>query len=231
MSERPVWARRRVLDLFCGAGGAAYGYHLAGFDVTGVDIAPQPRFPFGFHQANALDYPLGGFDLIHASPPCQFYSAMSHARPGVAETYPDLIGPVRELLSAAGCPYVIENVEDARPWMKNPVTLCAQMFRPGVLLYRHRLFETGGGLTLPVPPLPHPWTRTGSRCGWPHPVPASRAGHWKPGTAISVAGHVGNVALAREVMEIGWTSREELAEAVPPYYTEWIGQVALKGAA
>jgi DNA (cytosine-5)-methyltransferase 1 len=108
--------------------------------------------------------------------------------------------------------------------MKDPVRLCAQMFRPGVLLYRHRLFEVGGGFRLAAPPRP-PQGTPGPRkeCGWPHPVPASRAGHWKQGTAISVADHVGNVALARQVMEIGWTTREEMAEAVPPYFTEWIG--------
>jgi DNA (cytosine-5)-methyltransferase 1 len=164
-------------------------------------------------------------DFIHVSPPCQFYSAMSRCRPGVAERYPELITPVRELLNATGLPWVIENVPAARPWMKDPLLLCAQMFRPGVLLYRHRLFEAGGGFTLAAPPEPPEGTPGRRReCGWPHPVPASRAGHWVPGTAMSVAGHVGNVALARTVMGIGWTTREELAEAVPPYYTRWIGQ-------
>jgi DNA (cytosine-5)-methyltransferase 1 len=84
-------------------------------------------------------------DFIHVSPPCQFYSQMSRCRPDLAASYPDLIGPVRELLNASGRPWVIENVKAAGPWMKNPAILCAQMFRPGVLLYRHRLFEAGGG--------------------------------------------------------------------------------------
>jgi DNA (cytosine-5)-methyltransferase 1 len=223
----------RLLDLFCGAGGAAAGYHRAGFEVVGIDISPQPHYPFLFHQGDALDIDTwlratdhwSAIDVIHASPPCQFYSGMSHARPGVAQKYPDLIGPARRLLEASGLPWVIENVPDARAWMKDPVLLCAQMFRPGVLLYRHRLFEAGGGLTLTAPPAPAERApgAIGS-CGRSHPVPASRAGHWVPGTAMSVAGHVGNVALAREVMEIGWTTRDELAEAIPPYYAEWVGQ-------
>jgi DNA (cytosine-5)-methyltransferase 1 len=223
----------RVLDLCSGAGGASRGYVQAGHQVWGVDLHPQPNYlksgAAGFLQADVLDVLrepwIAKVDFISVSPPCQFYSAMSRCRPDLAEQYPDLIGPCRELLNATGRPWVIENVPAARPWMKDPVLLCAQQFRPGVLLYRHRLIEAGGGLVLQEPPKP-PESLPGRRreCGWPHPVPASRAGHWVPGTAISVAGHVGNVALAREVMEISWTTREELAEAVPPYYTEWIGR-------
>jgi DNA (cytosine-5)-methyltransferase 1 len=221
--------RLRILDGCCGAGGAARGYVLAGHVVWGTDLHPQKNYlrsgAAGFLRADILavlrEPWITNVDIIHVSPPCQFYSAMSHARPRLAERYPDLIGPVRELLNDTGRPWVIENVEAARDWMKDPVVLCAQMFRPGVLLYRHRLFEAGGGLVLEQPPIGR---EPRKRCGWPHPVPASRAGHWEPGTAISVAGHVGNVALARQVMEISWTTREELAEAVPPYYTEWIGR-------
>jgi DNA (cytosine-5)-methyltransferase 1 len=205
----------------------------AGAEVWGIDRAPQPNYlksgAAGFLQADilgVLSQPwIAKVDFIHVSPPCQFYSAMAHARPGLAERYPDLIGPVRELLNATGKVWVIENVVVARPWMKDPVLLCAQMFRPGTLLYRHRLFEAGGGFTLAAPPEPPEGTpRRRRECGWPHLLPASRAGHWVPGTAISVAGHVGNVALARKVMDIGWTTREELAEAIPPYYTRWIGE-------
>jgi DNA (cytosine-5)-methyltransferase 1 len=142
------------------------------------------------------------------SPPYQRHSRMSNCRPGLAGDYPDLIGAVRELLEATGKPWVIENVPGAP--LRNPVTLCAWSF--GRELYRHRLFEAGGGFTLPQP------------AHREHTAPASRAGHWKPGTVMSVAGHVGNVALARQVMEIGWSTREELAEAVPPYFTRWIGE-------
>jgi DNA (cytosine-5)-methyltransferase 1 len=225
---------RRILDGCCGAGGASRGHVLAGHRVFGIDLHPQPNYlksgADGFARHGILEYLAspeirGWFDFVHVSPPCQFYSAMSACRPALAQRYPDLIGPVRELLTDWGVPHVIENVEAAGPWLKDPVMLCAQMFRPGIPLYRHRLFEAGGGLVLDAPPAPPdsvPGRR--KRCGWPHPLPASRAGHWKPGTAISVAGHVGNVALARRVMEIGWTTREELAEAIPPYFTEWIGR-------
>lgn len=136
--------RPRVLDLFCGAGGAAMGYHHAGFDVTGVDIAPQPRYPFAFIQADALEYvgslswvELMQYDAIHASPPCQSYSVMSHL-PGVGA--PMLIADTRAALAATGLPYVIENVEGARREMRDPVMLCGTMFA-GLPVRRHRRFE------------------------------------------------------------------------------------------
>ena len=116
--------RRRLLDLFCGAGGAAVGYHRAGFDVVGVDIEPQPRYPFEFHQADAMTFPLDGFDVIHASPPCQAYTDLRRAR--AASTA--LIEPVRER-SRFGVPYVIENVEGAP--LLDPIVLCGTMF-PGL---------------------------------------------------------------------------------------------------
>jgi len=205
-----------VLDGCCGAGGATRGYADAGHVVYGADIVPQPNYlrsgAAGFLQADILQLLSGpwiaGVDFIHVSPPCQRHSRMSNCRPGLAATYPDLIGPVRELLEATGLPYVIEQPEGSP--LRNPVTLCAWSF--GRELYRHRLFEAGGRLTLPQPPHRE------------HSRPASKAGHWKPGTVMSVAGHVGNVALAREVMGIGWSTREELAEAVPPVFTRWIGE-------
>lgn len=197
----------RLLDLFCGAGGAAVGYHRAGFEIVGVDITPQPNYPFEFVQAHALDFVdrYGrGFDLRHASPPCQPDSAMSNCRPGLSKTYLRLIAPTRFRLWGMG-PYVIENVVGAR--LIDPIMLCGQMF--GLDLYRHRLFESNMTLTAPAHPA--------------HTKPASKAGHWKPGTVMSVAGHVSPVALAREVMGIDWTTRDELAEAIPPAYTEHIG--------
>ncbi len=103
-------SRPRLLDLFCGAGGCSVGYHHAGFDVVGVDVNPQKNYPFEFHQADAMAYPLGGFDVIHASPPCQ---AFTKARKLQGNTHPDLIGPIRERLIAAGVPWVIENVPGA----------------------------------------------------------------------------------------------------------------------
>src|SRR5512138_3019508 len=104
----------RLLDLFCGAGGAAMGYYRAGFtEIVGVDIKPQPRYPFTFVQADALTYSIDGFDVIHASPPCQAYSIASACRKGLADTHPQLISDVRRLLRDRGLPYIIENVTRA----------------------------------------------------------------------------------------------------------------------
>ena len=208
---------RVVCDLFGGAAGAGRGYVLAGHIVIGVDNNPELRADYmksgahGFECMDALeaiDAAWPSVDFYHASPPCQFYSQMSRCRPGIASTYPDLIAPVREALIATGRPFVIENVEAARPWMKNPVTLCGIMF--GRPMYRHRLFEAGGGFTLDAAPAPPEdireiteaacqvlgfaapaELRSGRNkwCGWPHPVPTARAGHWEPGRFVSVSGH------------------------------------------
>jgi len=141
--------RPRLLDLFCGAGGAAMGYHRAGFEVVGVDIKPQPHYPFEFHQADAMTYPLDGFDVIHASPPCQGYSALAAMHPDLE--WERLIGPVRDRLVSNGKPFVIENVETA-PLRHSPtlfglhgVILCGSHFGLGVgrgYLRRHRKFES-----------------------------------------------------------------------------------------
>lgn len=210
--------RPLALDLYCNAGGAAAGYARAGYDVVGVDIAPQSRYPFRFLQADAIEFldamPLGAFDLIHASPPCQHDSRMTNCRPGLAAEYPALIGPTRERLERLDIPWVIENVDGSGLPAQgdllgaNGLLLCGTMF--GRELYRHRLFET----SIPLPPPHHPR----------HLKPASKAGHWKPGTVISVEGHCSPIALAREVMGIDWMTRDELAESIPPYYTEYIGR-------
>lgn len=132
----------RALDLFCCAGGASVGLHRAGFEVVGVDIRPQPRYPFTFFQGDALKFPLDGFDFIWASPPCQGYTELRHA-PGTKGA-PQLIDAVRDRLSGQDAPWVIENVEDARWAMRDPVLLCGSMFglgAQGCQLQRHRLFE------------------------------------------------------------------------------------------
>lgn len=198
--------RPRLLDLFCGAGGAAVGYHRAGFDVVGVDVVRQPNYPFEFHQADALTFPLDGFDVIHASPPCQRHSRMSNCRPGLAATYADLITQTRQRLRATSGQWVIENVVGAP--LEHPTTLCGRMF--GLELYRHRLFET----SFAVAPPAHPR----------HCIPASRAGHWEPQTIMSVSGHVAPIAVARAAMGIDWMNRDELSESIPPAYTEFIGR-------
>lgn len=221
--------RPRLLDLFCGAGGAAKGYQDAGFYVVGVDIKPQPRYHGDeFIQADAIemllhdgfDWVISNFDAVHASPPCQFYSHMSNCRPRLADQYPNLIGPTRNLLDeinsisaggvgGRGIPYVIENVPGARKWMQpDAITLCGHMF--GRALYRHRLFEANFALLEPFHPR--------------HVIPGGRAGHWREGEIISVSGHCAPIELAREVMEVSWTNRHELAESIPPYFmSECIG--------
>jgi DNA (cytosine-5)-methyltransferase 1 len=178
-----------------------------------VDIEPQPNYAGDeFIQADALEMPLDGFDAIHASPPCQFYSYMSNCRPDLAASYPDLIGPTRERLAVAGVPYVIENVPGAAKWLRNPQLLCGQMF--GLDLYRHRLFEASFTPALAL----HP----------PHHIPGSPAGHWKPGTIISIAGNCAPMTEARRAMGIDWTTRAELVEAIPPAYTRWLGEQILE---
>ena len=147
----------RLLDLFCGAGGSAVGYHRAGFEVVGVDNRPQPRYPFEFIQADALDFvtPPSGcqfgvyFDAIHASPPCQAFTDLKSM--WNAGQHEDLITPLRPLLENTGLPYVIENVEGARSALRDPVTLCGSSF--GLKVRRHRLFETNWPLM--VPPCAH----------------------------------------------------------------------------
>ena len=130
----------RILDLFCGAGGAAAGYHRAfpNAEIVGVDIVPQPRYPFTFIQADALEFPLDGFDFVHASPPCQAFTAYRRRGGGVGDGYPDLIAVVRARLLCHDATYVIENVPGAP--LHHPVQLCGSSF--GLNVRRHRLFET-----------------------------------------------------------------------------------------
>ncbi len=222
-----------VLDCCCGAGGAARGYVDAGLDVWGVDSNPRLERDYlasgatRFICADILDVLadrqfVRQFDLIHTSFPCQHYSQMSRCRPGLAGTYPDLITPGRPLLEAAGRPFVIENVGAARPWLRDPVVLCMWMF--GYRAYRHRLFETGGGFELTPPLPPDGMIPLNRECGWPHPVPAAKAGHWKPGMFVSVSGHERKEPV-REAMAIDWmTDREDVKEAIPPYFTHYIAQ-------
>jgi len=210
--------RPRLLDLFCGAGGAGMGYHRAGFDVVGVDLNPQPNYPFRFVQADAVTYPLDGFDAVHASPPCQAWSQMTGCRPGVADEYPQLIDVTRARLERQGRPWVIENVDGAGLPEQDDLLgahgllLCGVMFR--LSLYRHRLFETSFPVRAPVHPR--------------HWVPASKAGHWRAGTIISVAGNCAPIEVARAAMGIDWTTRAELAEAIPPAYTNHIGKALIE---
>lgn len=210
---RPV-----LLDLFSGAGGAAMGYHRAGFDVIGVDVKPQPRYPFPFFQWNAIDtlndllsgyaignHALGDIAAIHASPPCQ-----DHVRaPGAAAKHGTgwMLAATRDRLKETELPWVIENVPGAP--MRADYRLCGCMF--GLpFLKRERWFETSWGGFEMRPPCHHP----------EHPI--SVTGH---GTPLHTWQRYGSVPLARarEVMGIDWMNRYELSQAIPPAYTEHIG--------
>lgn len=208
----------RLLDLFCGAGGATKGYQRAGFHVVGVDIAPQPRYCGDeFVQADAMFFlsatpeMLRQFDAYHASPPCQDYTRLRALQ---GKRYPRLIHETREMLAAIGSPWVIENVPGAP--LINPITLCGSSFGLGVR--RHRLFEFSERPTI-WPQCEHDLQ--------PEPIDVTGSGGPFNGTRKSPGGGVSrkptNVAHAREVMGIDWMTRRELSEAIPPAYTEWIG--------
>jgi DNA (cytosine-5)-methyltransferase 1 len=201
-------SRPAVLDLFCSAGGAGMGYWLAGFDVVGVDIEPQQRYPFRFIQADALTFPLPGFDLIHASPICKSYSATAVLNDA---SHPRQIEAVRDRLAGSGVPYVIENVPGAP--LRAPITLCGAMF-PGLRVYRHRLFETSFPIVAPPEPQ-HRW-------------PLAKMGRpVRPGEFMQPIGHFSDVSAARAAMQIPWMVRDELAQAIPPAYTLHVGRAAL----
>jgi DNA (cytosine-5)-methyltransferase 1 len=227
MSTTTVRRRRpRLLDLFCGEGGAAAGYAAAGFDVTGVDVTAMPRYPFRFVQGDALEFLAAHgaeFDVIHASPPCQGYSEMRHAHNARAG-HPRLIAPTRALLLDLGLPYVIENVQDARGELIDPITLCGSMFDLGAeyldrgrwQLQRHRVFELGGMGGL-VPPA----------CAHTAPVIGIYGGHirdrstWRGGADFPDCSKIG---VAREAMGMPWASWDGLSQAIPPAFTAYLGR-------
>jgi DNA (cytosine-5)-methyltransferase 1 len=207
----------RLLDLFCCAGGAAAGYSKAGFEVIGVDINPQPRYPFEFVQADALNLNtdfIGSFDAIHASPPCQSYSDLAR-RNGNAEEWPRLIEPIREVLVESGLPYVIENVEGAP--LISPFVLCGTMF-PSLRVIRHRLFEANF-LILTPPHRKHPKVHTFDR----RKAHYGKTSEWKDFVQVTGGGNC-TLAAAHEAMGINWMTKREINEAIPPSYAEWIGR-------
>ena len=230
----------KLLDLFCGAGGAAMGYYRAGFDeIVGVDINPQPRYPFEFVQSDVFDflnaasdpdqcpghiggYCLNEFDVVHASPPCQDYSrAVRHlSSPG----YPRLIEPTQDILETLGCPYVIENVVgspipiQSTLFGRHGFCLCGTMF--GLRIWRHRLFATNFAVALPGP------------CNHAEPAmnPFNSAGAARlHEECLAVLGHkdVGE-AYWRDHWGVGWMNRSEGREAIPPAYPEYIGQTLIQ---
>lgn len=208
--------RRRLLDLYCGEGAAGWGYHLAGWDVVGVDIRPMPRYPFEFYQADALTFPLDGFDAAHASAPCQDHSETQILSGDHGTGW--LLLATRARLQASGLPWVLENVQGAPLahqddlFGANGLVLCGCMF-DGLrgLIYEDRLFET----SFPVPQPPHrlhQWPQT--KMGRPP----------KPGECMQVTGHFSDVAEARRRYQAPWMSRDGLAQAIPPAYTKYIGR-------
>jgi DNA (cytosine-5)-methyltransferase 1 len=201
--------RPRLLDLFCGAGGAAMGYHRAGFEVVGVDIKPQPNYPFEFIQADALTFPLDGFDAIHASPPCQLFSRAGHLRTaqGGKASAINLIPETRAALVASGLPYVIENVPGAP---LSGVTLCGSTFGLGVR--RHRIFESDA-LILSLGPCRH------REQGRPVGVYHVMGDHVPQGGTTAR-----DLDEGQRAMGIDWMTWRELRESIPPAYTEFIGR-------
>jgi DNA (cytosine-5)-methyltransferase 1 len=221
--------RPLLLDLYSGEGGAAEGYHQAGFDILGVDVSPQPRYPFAFIQADVLKLDprlLLLADAIHASPPCQFGTELNSDK----GRHLNLIPPTRALLEATGKPYVIENVRAVREHLISPISIFGQMFglqvttSAGVTfeLSRERLFETNWSLPSPIKTVP-----TG------RPIANVFGGHLRArggdyrtgngtGRTVDFPGE-DRPALARELMRMPWASMKGMSEAVPPAYTRWIG--------
>ena len=209
----------RLLDLFCGAGGAAMGYHRAGFEVVGVDINPQPNYPFEFHQRNAIGVLMSDirdefddFSVIHASPPCQRYSSLTKTHPGVAETHPELIDPTRQLLIAAGLPWIIENVPGAP--LRADFILCGCMF--GMRTRRPRWFETSWGNA--EMNMPHDHKSLAMN-------PSNYAGQAR---IVEEFGKVPHHIPFFQDMGVEWMTRPEGREAIPPVFTEFIGQQLLQ---
>jgi len=212
-----------LLDLFCGAGGAAMGYHRAGFDVVGVDLSPQPNYPFEFHQGDALealDGCLSGlferdFDVIHASPPCQDYvqwNNLNAVKWGNRVEHPRLIGPVRERLRDIGLPYVIENVVGSE--LDQPTMLCGSMF--GLNVRRHRLFESSMLLMRP-----QRCRHTRREIAVYGKLDGRRIWTRVDGSEVRAAR---TIEQAREAMGIDWMTWDEIKEAIPPAYTQFLGE-------
>lgn len=215
----------RLLDLFCGAGGASMGYSQAGFDVVGVDIAPQPRYPFSFIQADALTFDLVGFDAIHASPPCQSYSTSRYFPNANKIPAAKLIEPIRARLAAAGVPWIIENVVGAE--MPDALELCGSMF--GLSVRRHRWFSSSLLLFAPRP--------CRHTAGFYNPVGGKIRGYgaYASNTMYTCAnGEVRRregyyrVEVGRRAMGIDWMTMSELSQAIPPAYTAWLGAQLLE---
>ena len=194
----------RILDLFCGAGGAAMGYHRAGFEVVGVDIHPQPNYPFEFWEADAMTFPMEGYDAISASPPCQAYSALNRLGKQDHLHRDLLIEGTRRRLLDSGLPYAMENVVGAP--LHAPIRLCGSSFGLGV--QRHRFFECS--FIALAPPCQHDRKSIGVYGDHPQVSIGMNRAH--------------SPQEAREAMGIDWMDWRELTQAIPSAYTQWIGE-------
>jgi DNA (cytosine-5)-methyltransferase 1 len=202
----------RLLDLFCGAGGATRGYQRAGFWVQGIDIIDQPNYVGDdFYRMDALDAGVYGFDAIHASPPCQAFTAYRRRGNGVGDRYPDLIDDTRQLLEDSGRPYVIENVPGAP--LRNHVQLCGTSF--GLDVRRHRWFESN--IAMLAPPCNHDQPRR-------FPAATNRTNLRR---TVEVGVWRIPLEVQQQAMGIDWMTLPELTEAIPPAYTQWIGEQLL----
>lgn len=207
--------RPKLLDLFCGAGGASMGYYRAGFDVEGVDIKPQPHYPFKFYQADALEFPLEGYDAYHASPPCQF---AINQYTGIKV---NLIPAIRQRLQETGKPYVIENIPRARGQLINPFYLCGTWF--GLKVKRHRFFEINFELNALFNTC-----ACKKRDGFTNSHRFGISSFKKGAKLISVVVHNFSVPDAKVAMGIDWMIGKELSQAIPPAYTEYIGKYLMR---
>ena len=206
----------KILDLYCGAGGAAMGLHRTGFEIVGIDIEPQPNYPFGFIQADALEFDLDGYDAYWASPPCQAFTWASSKARNRGKVYPNLIKETRERLLKTNKPFIIENVIGAP--IRKDLMLCGTMFELNII--RHRHFEIEG---LFIPQLSHPEHKPPIIIQTKNNTLAKRSQY------CSVAGHGGHGCSFKYedwkgAMQIDWMTKKELTQAVPPAYSEYIGQ-------
>lgn len=197
----------KVLDLFCGPGGASMGIHLSGHSVIGVDIFTQLAYPFEFYRADALTFNIDDYDFIWASPPCQAYSIASAKHRKLGKEYPDLVEVIRDKLIQSGKPYIIENVEQAP--LINPIKLCGTMF-PELKVFRHRLFESNLNLKCTM------------KCN--HKGHKAKVTMLDGGDFYTVAGHnYGTREDWRKAMGIDWMKyKKELAQAIPPVYSIYL---------